>query len=464
MFTTHIQTKNIGRFLRATALAGITLLLCSCSFVPQTQYLEYSERALQTNQQKKSWPAQDGAEAVLQLNHLISSPGLDNLIHEALAANPGLAQTGLSLKILQATRRQATASRLPEISFSASGEKTEASDEEYTSSLTISWELDIWQKLADSEKAAAMDVAEQQALYEAGQNTLVAEVMREWLGLIRDQHAIDIEAQRLENYEKNEGYILQRYRNGIGSLDDLDSARTSTASSRASLEEDQENLAQRKRALVATLGRIESRELAVETSYPSVITPLAELPDQTLRNRPDLKAAYLAIEAASLRTTVAYKDLLPSISISAALGDGSSSPSGLLLGDPVWSLLGQLSAPLFQGGKLKAAVDIAELTTAQRYQAYRETLLTSITEIEEALCLEKSLTKREEHIRSALQSAENSLQRYQKNYRAGLVDILDLLTVQSKTFDLALQLDNLTYLRLTNRIDLGLALGLGVKK
>jgi len=93
----------------------------------------------------------------------------------------------------------------------------------------------------------------------------------------------------------------------------------------------------------------------------NVLTPLADLPDQTLQRRPDLQAAYFAIEAASLRTSVAYKELLPSISLKAALEDIGDSPQSMLLSDPVWALLGQLTAPVFQAGKLKAAAEVAEL-------------------------------------------------------------------------------------------------------
>ena len=161
---------------------------------------------------------------------------------------------------------------------------------------------------------------------------------------------------------------------------------------------------------------------------------------------------------------MAYKELLPSISLKAALEDIGNSPQSMLLSDPVWALLGQLTAPVFQGGKLKAAAEVAELQTAQSYEAYRETLLEAINEVENALSLEQSITRRQNHISSALASARNSLKRYQESYRSGLVDILDLLTVQEKTFDLASQLNTLTYERLTNRIDLGPALGLGVEK
>lgn len=457
-----MNAAKIRYVLKHLWLGGALLFLSSCSAVPQGNYMALAERERQL---VTGWPLQEeGTQKTTLLKDLIGDPELDSLISEALQANPSLQQTALTLKILSAQRRQATASRLPWAEFDVSAEKEEGEEESYSGSLSISWEVDLWKKLADSEQAAVMDEAEQQALLEAARASLTAEVMTQWLGLISDQHTINIEQQRLENLEKNELYILQRYRNGIGTLEDLDSARSSTAVSRASLEEYQESLAQRQRELKTILGRISTSKLTVKTTYPKVITPLADLPEQTLQRRPDLQAAYSAIQAADLRASVAYKDLLPSISLEAALEDIGDSPQAMLLSDPLWTLLGQLTAPLFQGGQLKAEAEIAELETAQSYEAYRETLLLAVSEVENAISLEQSLARRQEHIKSALASARNSLERYEESYRSGLVDILDLLSVQEDTFDLASQLDNLIYERLVNRIDLGLALGLGVEK
>jgi NodT family efflux transporter outer membrane factor (OMF) lipoprotein len=435
------------------------LFLSSCSIGPQGNY---EMRVEQDLKRTPDWSLQEDAKEVTSLKELISAPELDVLIEEALTANPNLQQTVLALKITQAQRRQATGDRLPEVGFNAYAEKEEGKDEGFSGALSISWELDLWKKLADSESAAMMDEKEQQALLEAARTSLVGQVMSEWLGLIHDQRTIDIEALRLENLEKNELYIKQRYRNGIGTLEDLDSARASTAVSRASLVEYKENLVQRQRLLKTLLGRIGTENLTVKSLYPEVLKPLADLPEQTLQRRPDLQAAYFAIESANLRTSVAYKELLPSISLKVALEDISDSPGSMLLSDPVWALLGQLTAPLFQGGKLRAEAEVAELTAAQSFEMYRETLLEAISEVENALSYEQSITARQKHITSALSSARNSLERYQESYRSGLVDILDLLTVQKKTFDLAAQLDNIIYERLANRIDLGLALGLGV--
>ncbi|MEP3349461.1 MAG: TolC family protein, partial [Marinomonas sp.] len=77
---------------------------------------------------------------------------------------------------------------------------------------------------------------------------------------------------------------------------------------------------------------------------------------------------------------------------------------------------------------------------------------------------EKVLSLQTQHIRDALTSSKKNLSQYEKKYRSGLVEISDLIDVQTTTFDLEAQLDDIIYQHLSNRVDLGLALGLGVNE
>ncbi len=406
----------------------------------------------------------EGERRIVILNSLIRSADLEALVDEALAANPGLQQTLLTLRIRQGQYRWTNGERWPEIAAVYAASREEGSDTSYAGSISTGWEIDLWRKLADTIRAAAKDIAELQALYQSARDTLAAEVMKTWLGLTAAYKNTTIELQRLATLENTETFILQRYRSGLSTLADLDSARSATAVSRATLEGYREILAQQKRVLKTLLGRKPGVEIHVPEDYATVLVPLAELPVQTLQRRPDLKAAYLAIEAATLRARVAYKELLPRINLQAALEDVASSPAKALWTDPVWSLLARLTAPLFQGGKLRAAAEIAELEAARSYQAYRETLYQAIREIKDTIGLEHSITRQLGHMETALAKAQNNLHQSQRRYRTGLAEILDLLAVQRQAYDLEIQLNNLVYKRLANRVNLGLALGLGVKQ
>lgn len=424
--------------------------------------VDHTEHAQQDRADVAAWPALPDSQPDTTLTELVPSNALQSLVKESMTANPSLQQTLLTLRQRMAEERKSQGDRLPSMEAGLSGSREEDSDASYTGSVSVSWEVDLWQRLADERSAAGKAVEQQSALYQSARDTLAAEVMTAWIDLIAQQQAIDIQSSRITTLEQNEQIILERYRSGLGTLEDLDTARSTLSSARATAEEYQETLAQQQRSLRTLLGRSDGSEVTVPESFPDTLLPQPGLPDQTLARRPDLRAAYAAIEEADLRTQIAYKDLLPSLSISAALEDLAASPSEALLTDPLWSLLGQLTVPLFQGGSLRASADIAELEAAEAYQAYRETLLDAVNEVEDAIGRETSLQRQIEHTQEALTTARRSLDQYQQRYRSGLVTLLDLLEVQQQTYDLEASLNSLVQERLDNRVDLGLALGLGV--
>lgn len=422
---------------------------------------DYSGAASDLSAQVEPWQAQEQTAPVASLHDLLPSPELRSLVEEALSNNPGLQQTLLTLEQSRYALDQSRGERYPELEAGYSAGRSEESDSQYTGSVTLSWQLDLWQQIEDGVRASEQSLLEQQATLQAARDTLAAEVMKSWLALISARRTLDIEQRRLATLELNETLIMQRYQRGLGTLEDLDSARSSTFSSRATVRAQEQTIEQQQRALNTLLGRVNDGRHLLPDQYPDIPQALADLPEQTLARRPDLQAAWHAIEAARYNARITYKDMLPGINLQAALEDVASNPSGALLNDPVWSLLGQLTAPLFQGGKLKAAAQIAELEAAIQFQSYRETLLTAVEEVRNALAREQELADRQSFIANALASQQLTLERYQEKYRAGNVTILELLSVQQQTYDLESQLDTLTYNRLDNRITLALALGLG---
>ncbi|WP_430009126.1 TolC family protein [Methylophaga lonarensis] len=436
------------------------LTLNGCSVMPERT--NYQAQIIEEQSTVEAWQQISEMQSASTLTDLLDSPALQTLIEQARVNHPGLQQTLLTLQIRQVQLRQTQADQRPQVSVSSSHER-QSSDNSFSSQLNVGWQLDLWGKIADSVSAAELDIVEQQWLYQSAMDTLAAEIMRAWLNLIALQHSIEIEQQRLTDFEQTELFIAQRYRNGLGTLEDVDSARTSVASSRARLVAAKEDLQRQQNDLRLLTGQIVPVELLTPTDYPEVVLPLAGLPTQTMARRPDLQAAFAAIQANDLRSQVAYKDLLPELNLQLLLNDSASNARGALFAAPAWSILTQLTAPLYQGGRLRAATEIAELQTEQSYQAYRELLLSAVVEVDQAISQEQSLALQYQHISTALQSAERNLLNYQQRYRNGLATILELLSVQQQRYDLQAQLNTLAYQRLANRIDLGLALGLGVE-
>ncbi|MEZ8103998.1 TolC family protein [Vibrio cortegadensis] len=449
-------------------LSMIALMVTSTIGCSTTSDQDFNAMATSRMEQTTNWnTVQHQASDAAFLTDLVSVPKLTLLVDEALKNSPSLQQTEIALKIAYAQNDVTGADRIPSVNASFSGKKEEDQSETYTTDLTVSWELDLWQKIADSSDAALKDVGVAQANLQAARDLLAANIMRSYLDITLKQQLVDIEVKRLKVLENNQNLILERYRTGLGSLEELDNAKTSSASTNATLADYKEQLAKSERNLSLLLGQLstdsEQSKWDIDHEFPDVLLPLASMPKQDLARRPDLQSSFLSIEAETLRTSAAYKALLPSISLSASLTDIAESPSESLLTSPLWSVLGQLSAPIFQGGKLKAQTEIAELTTAKSYWMYQETLLNAVNEVENGLGQEHALELQQQYIDQALDSAKRSFVSYEEKYRQGLVNIFDLLTVQQRTYDLEAQLSQIIYNRLINRIDLGLALGLGVQ-
>ncbi|MBB1306855.1 TolC family protein [Pseudoalteromonas sp. SR43-5] len=440
-------------------LLALSCTLAACSSQPSYQ----GNSTEQSLKQHTNWQyTQSNAQHVNYITDLVNIEGLDSLIEQAVTNNPSFNQVHVALKLAYAQRDVTAASQWFSVDAGFDAQRSETEGTQYSSSVGISWEADIWQKIADNVAAQDMTIASNQATYQGAKDTLVASVIRTYLNIILQQNLLDIEQQRLVVLQNNEQSIVERYQYGLGDLEALDTARTSTASTRATIADYQEQIAKAKRALMLIVGTDKLQNLPNTLTLPSVIEPLSTLPEQDLARRPDLQSAYYNIQAKYYLVDVSYKELLPSISLSASLSDFASTPSQSLLTSPVWSLLGSLSAPLFEGGALRAQVDIAKLNAEQAFWQYQDTLLSAVNEVENALGQEQSLTEQQLQISNALASAKRSFSNYQSKYQQGLVDILDLLTVQQKVYDLQAQLSQINYTLLTNRIDLGLALGLGV--
>ena len=412
-------------------------------------------------------------------------PHLAGYIDEALSSNASLQQSLITLRKAQVAIDSAKADRNLNVDASFSASKSETTNssastssntssstssnsnsQSYNASMNVSWELDLWQKISDGISAANLDAASARASYQSARDSLVANVVRSYIDVLTQQQLLNIEQSRLTVLENNEAVILKRYSTGLGSLDDLDTARTSSANTRATIAQYENALLTAKRTLAVLLGRQNQslNELNTQVNFPDVLLPLTTLPKQDLARRPDLQAAFYALKATEFEVDVAYKALLPSISLSASLSDNASTPSQALFTNPLWSLLGQMTAPLFQGGALRAQVEDAKLTSANAWWQYRETLLTAVQETQNALDSETALSARISHTNVALANAERSVSTIEGQYRQGLADILDLLSVYETRFNLRAQAVELHAQKLQNRIDLGLALGLGVSQ
>ena len=189
--------------------------------------------------------------------------------------------------------------------------------------------------------------------------------------------------------------------------------------------------------------------------------PLA-LPSQLLERRPDIASAERQVMAANAQIGVAEAAWYPDLTLSASGGYRNSSFSNLIsLPNRFWSLGPQLAVTLLDFGGRRADLEAAEASYDQTVATYRQTVRDSFREVEDNLVQLRVLAEEAVVQREALEAAQESLRLIENQYRAGTVDFLSVVTVQ--TTALNNERTNLTLLgdRLTASVQLIAALGGG---
>jgi NodT family efflux transporter outer membrane factor (OMF) lipoprotein len=217
------------------------------------------------------------------------------------------------------------------------------------------------------------------------------------------------------------------------------------------------------RQIEVLLGRYASGDLEGPATLPDTPTVIpGGLPADLVSRRPDLVAAERRIAATSQRLQVARAELYPRISLTSATGTASGALSDLVNGDfGIWSLLGNVVQPLFQGGRIRAGIDRAEARAAEELAIYANTALLAFSEVETALAADSLLADRAGFLATSAEQSRAAENIADDRYRAGLGDYITVLESQRLALQAEGDLITARQLRLENRVDLYLALGGG---
>ena len=439
----------------------IALGLSACS----TRPVDYTPESPST---PAHWQGVGPAASVeTDLLGLVGNTQLQPWLDTLLTDNPSLQVQLFELAEAGWTVAQTRAAQLPDISLGTDlGRERSASGGTSSNvglALSSRWELDVWGRLADTTNAADLDRLALERDLQFARRSLAASFIKGWLGWVNAKQLLSNEQARRDNLVLTEEVIRKRYQSGLGSLQDLDTTRADLAQAVANVAAQREAVAAASRDLQQLLGELQPLE-NLPTDWPEIFFPAVDVPARVIGQRPDIMAAYQRIQAADARSVVAYKNLLPQFTLNLDVSRNGATAGELFEGDPLWSLLGQVTQPLFQGGRLRAELNSAQQRAAQAYWRYREQLVAALLEVEDGLSREQALKRQYVALERALHFARASQQHTEERYRLGLVSIQDLLAAKQTTFDTHSRLLQVALDRAGNRIDLGVALGLPIDK
>jgi NodT family efflux transporter outer membrane factor (OMF) lipoprotein len=290
---------------------------------------------------------------------------------------------------------------------------------------------------------------------EAARNYLLARLYQAQLG--NAQESLRLQDDNLEIA----GFRVQA---GLVSSVDVEQARSQRASTAATIPTIEQNY----NAAVSRIGVLTGQApgaLKAELAAPRLIPNGPDsvgvgVPIDTLRQRPDVRAAERSLAATTAQIGVAKAQLYPAFAISGSLSTDASKITNLFqtIAGQVFSGLTQA---IFNGGRLRSQVRSSEAAAEGAFAAYKSTVLQGLEDVENAVVALDSAKRRVEQFSIALDAANNSAILSRSQYRAGLTDFLTLNTTETALLNARNGLSQAQSDRATALVQLFLALGGG---
>ncbi|MBU4185670.1 MAG: efflux transporter outer membrane subunit [Proteobacteria bacterium] len=395
---------------------------------------------------------------------------LNALVEEAFLKNMNLKELWARLKQARARAVQTGADRYPDLTGTAgashskkrtkNGSASTSTSEDYSLGLSSSYELDLWGRVRAEQEAAILSAEASKQDLNVAAITLAAEVTNHWLQII---------AQRMQKHLLNEQLRINqiylelielRFRYAMVSALDVYQQQQVIDQVRAQIPLVEAQESRLMNELSVLLGEAPRSPLVISRPDLPKLSPMPStgIPADLLENRPDIRAAQLRLQSAGWNVSAARADRLPSLTLSAK-AIFEKEHLDLLLDNWLLSIAANLTAPIFDGNRRAAEVDLTMALKDENLAAYRQNILTAIREVEDALVTE---AKQQEHIlelKQVIQTARKALDQATLRYRNGLTDYLPVLTQLLSVQDLERDLITQQATLLTNRISLYRSLG-----
>ena len=191
----------------------------------------------------------------------------------------------------------------------------------------------------------------------------------------------------------------------------------------------------------------------------------AGLPSELIAHRPDIRAAEQRLRSLQANIAAARAAFFPRISLTAGLGLASTDMSNLFSGNSnTWSFAPLITLPIFDNGRNKASLNLAEVRSEIAVSNYEKTIQVAFREVADALAA-RAMLGEEITAQQAVQKSQSArLELAQARYKNGIANYLEVLDAERELFAVEQQLLQMRLLKLTNAIDLYRSLGGGLNE
>ena len=439
----------------------LSLLLLACSSTSEI------DEKLKNLPLPQDW--QDSKQTLSVEHNWLSE--LDNqqvhqLVKKALAANHQFAIQAYSLEIAEQQLIVSGSQLWPELDLAfRSGRNKDNGTDSYANNnsvnLNLSYEVDIWGKLSDADRISNYNYLAQKATFEQYKQQLVVNVLTTWFRVIEAEKLLTLYRSRVENSQQNLAIIEAGYNSGLTAALDVYLTRNDLNNELTRVSEQETQKTKLIRQLERLVGEYPKGELLVNANLPLLTNDIpVGLPSELISRKPELKASWYQLLSQDSGLAYAHKQRFPSIVLSGSVGDSASDITDLLSSSSLaWSLLGSISVPIFNAGRLKANEEKARIELKQGEQLYLDTLYNAFSDVENAITTEKNLKNSYYTMLAAQENAKIAATLSFEQYQSGLVTYTTVLDSQKRSFEAQTTLIKIKNQLITNRMNLHLSLG-----
>lgn len=448
--TIAVRSARLSSLRRSGLLLALAGAVASCSVGP-----DYQKPMLDVPEQ---WSGGKDAQPSKppELSHWwtrLGDPLLNDLIDEAVAGNLSVATAKAKIREARATYHQAGGALLPSVTGSASSTRTGygstsadaistnkgAAYNQFKAGFDASWELDLFGANRRAVEAAQYGLDASEENLRATLLTLVGDIAADYVQARGYQARIALARSTAASQAETARITHVKFAAGTTSAVDDANATGQAATTEATIPTLEAAYAQTVHSLSVLTGRPPAaldERLAKGAPIPVPELPLpAGIPADILQTRPDVRLAERQYAQSTAKIGQAEVARYPSVSLTGSLrtsatqfGDlGKSSSIG-------WSFGPALTVPIFNGGKLEAAVEIAEAQRDQYFVTYRSAVLTALKDVEDAIVAFTRESSRTHALDLSVSSYRQSAALSRALYQAGSSGFLDVLTAERSLY------------------------------
>ena len=401
---------------------------------------------------------------------------LQATIAQALASNRDIRIAALRVEEARAAYGIVRAEQFPTIALGASGSRARVPGDlsvtgrpmtsaQYQTGLNVSaWELDFWGRVRSLKDSALQTLLSSDEARRAVGVALVAQVANGYLGLRELDERVALARATVDSRAESLRIFTRRFE--VGSISKLDLTQVETLLSQAlslSAQLEQARAVQAHALAQLVGGPVDLTPDTRRFDDASVLQPLhAGLPSALLTQRPDLMAAEHQLRAAQANIGAARAAFFPTISLTAAYGTASAELSGLFdSGSGAWNFAPRLVLPIFDAGRIRANMDLAEVRRDVAVANYEKSVQGAFREVADALSNRRWLALQVDIGKTTLAAQSERARLAKLRYDNGAAPYLEVLDAQRDLLTVEQQLVQTRRALLSSQVSLYAALGGG---